>query len=683
MGKRSSVSRARVARSAGFALGAWLAFAGGAAAQQTLPPLTEADRALKQCPGQPDAPAILLYRGQTSNQNDWTYSESRRIKVLTEAGKKYGSIEIPFSDAWEVQSVRAAVVRPDGRSVPFGGEMFDKTVVEIGGFKHMVKTFALPDVEAGSIIEYGYDLKLNLKKAMSAGSLSLEKPKPFEGGVPDGLRPYAFTTEAWDIDDPLYTLKAEYTFFPFHSGQFSLGDESYRLGWVSFGLPWGPPIMEGGQVVLAVDHIAAREKEEWAAPEADGRMGVIFFFCSSKILRALDYWNLEGAEWQKAAEKFSLVTDEIRRDGEAASAKAGTELDKIRALYVRAQSITNLSYLHDSGQARRKSNRNAGDVLKSNAGYRSDITRTFVALARAAGFQAEAARVVTRDDKFFHDNILGLYGQFDSEIAIVEVDGREMYFDPATPGCPPGLLRWSATDTTFIRTSGEPGRFFTTPLDPPDRSTVKRRFDLTLGQDNSLAGTASLICTGQEALARRLDHLGRSEEEVKKALAERMTASLPEGGRASVRRIENMANSEDELRVEFEIAIPGAAIPAGDRLILPLVPYKTTWRDSFRHARRTNSVYFPYLCRESDDIVITLPEGIKVETIPGAAKSERTFAQYALNVEGDGSRTLSIRRELTILKNKIASDQYPVLKSFFDQARAGDEGQVILAVEKR
>jgi hypothetical protein len=322
-------------------------------------------------------------------------------------------------------------------------------------------------------------------------------------------------------------------------------------------------------------------------------------------------------------------------------------------------------------------------VLKNNAGLRSDITRAFVALARASGFPAEVARVVTRDDKFFHENVLGLYGQFDSEVAIVKVDGREMYFDPATPGCPMGLLRWSATDTTFIRTSGVPGGFSTTPLDPPGTSAVKRLFDLRLGQDGGLTGTASLICTGQEALGLRLDHLGLAEDEMKKSLGEKMAARLPEGGRASVLKMENMSGSEDEVRIDFKVAISAAATPAGDRLLLPVVPYRATWRESFRHTRRTGSVYFPYPVNESDEIVIALPDGMRIESVPGAAGSQRSFARYSLSAEVEAGVKLRIRRELTILRNRIPADQYPVLRSFFDQARAGDEGQVILAVEKK
>ena len=180
----------------------------------------------------------------------------------------------------------------------------------------MVKTFALPDIDVGSILEYTYDLKLNLKKAASTRSLSLERWKPEEGGVPDDLQPYSFTTEIWDFDAPLFTLKAEYAFIPFRSGQ-SYAGRDFRLLGVSIGLPWGPPVINGNAVFLSVDNIPAREKEERSAPEEAGRMGVIFFYCSSKILGASDYWDLEGVGWQNAVEKFIAVTDAIRRESEA------------------------------------------------------------------------------------------------------------------------------------------------------------------------------------------------------------------------------------------------------------------------------------------------------------------------------------------------------------------------------
>lgn len=670
------------------------------------PPITDAERAVKECPGQPGAPAVYLYRQQTSDHNEWTFSAFARLKILTPAGKDYGTIEIPFSDVWEVKNIWAAVIRPDGRAVPFSGEIFEKTVLQVGRLKRLVKTFALPDLDVGSIIEYGYELKLDLKRAASAQSLSLERWEPEEGGLPVGLSQFSYVVEIWDLIAPLYTFKAKYTYIPFRGGHISFNDISLHLAWVSYGLVWGPPTMADGRVALEVTDIPARAKEEWAAPEEDGRMGVIFFLCSNKIAKAEDYWRLESAGWQSAVERFLKENERVAEEARTATAGSGTLPERTKdnveeyrralrdarqaglaALYARAQSIRNLSYDPGMTPERRKElkikdNRNAGEVLKRDAGLRSDITRTFVALARAAGFEADVARVVTRDDKFFHENILALYGQFDTELAIVDVDGREMFCDPATPGCPLGLVRWNSTDTIYLRSSGPPGAFATIPPDPPERSRTRWTFDLSLGRDGGLSGSGVMACTGQDALALRLEYLRMDEAAAGKSLGEKLTGLLPAGGTASVRRTENLAGSNDELRAEFDVTMPAAATAAGDRLLLPVMPFRTVGRDAFRHAGRAGPVYFPYLFRESDDITIAVPDGLKVEAIPAAGHHERSFADYSFSVSVEGSK-IRIGRELLIGKNLIPLAQYPVLKSLFDQIRAGDESQIVLSVDKK
>jgi hypothetical protein len=660
------------------------AFAG----PQKWPPITEAEKAVTQCPGQPGAPAVYLYREQTSNHNDWTFSAFARLKILTPAGKDYGTIEIPFSNVWRVEGIWARVLQPDGRIAPFSGEIYEKTVLQVGRLKTLVKTFALPDLDVGSIIEYGYSLKLDLNRAASARSLSLERWEPEEGGVPTGGSLLSYLVEIWDFNAPLYTFKAKYTYIPFRGGQVSFNNVSLLLAWVFFGLSSDPPVMENGRVVLEVTNIPAQAKEEWAAPEEDGRIGAAFFLCSNKILNTEDYWQLESARWQGAVEKFLKGNEGIAEESRTVTTGAATPLERLAALYARAQSIKNLSYDRDMTPERRKElqmkdNRNVGEVLKRNSGLRSDITRTFVALVRAAGFTAHVARAATRDDKFFHENILALYGQFDSEMAIVSIAGREMFCDPATPGCPLGLVRWNSTDTTYIRSSGPPGAFATIVLDPPERSETRRTFDLRLGRDGGLSGSGVMVCTGQEALAIRLEYLGTDEAAARKSLSEKLTALLPAGGTASVHRTENLAGSEEELRIEFDVTMPAAATVAGDRLLLPVVPYRTVGRDAFRQTGRTGSVYFPYLLRESDDITIIVPDGIKVEAMPAAGHSQRSFADYSFAASVENGSKIRIGREMKILKSRVPGSQYPVLKSFFDQTRAGDDSQIVLSVDKK
>ncbi len=160
---------------------------------------------------------------------------------------------------------------------------------------------------------------------------------------------------------------------------------------------------------------------------------------------------------------------------------------------------------------------------------RSDITRTFVALARAAGFKAGVVRVTARDNKIFRNNYLSFYGQLDSEVATVKVGDRVLAFDPATPFCPFGLVHWSRTNSAALRFSDDPPAFFSLPVFPPDMALTQREIALTLDLQGNLAGTVTTTYTGQEALVRRLDHIHDDDAARREALEKELGDLLPMG----------------------------------------------------------------------------------------------------------------------------------------------------------
>ena len=95
-------------------------------------------------PKAPGAPAIILFRevdrddrGQTAHEDVYL-----RIKILTEEGRKYADIEIPFfKEEGNIVNLHARTIKPDGTIVEFSGKAFDKTIVKARGVKYMAKTF--------------------------------------------------------------------------------------------------------------------------------------------------------------------------------------------------------------------------------------------------------------------------------------------------------------------------------------------------------------------------------------------------------------------------------------------------------------------------------------------------------------------------------------------------------------
>ena len=67
----------------------------------------------------PGAPAVYLYRQVDRDDSGIAKGEKNyiRVKILTEEGRKYANVEIPFEkDRYKVTSVRARTIRPDGIS---------------------------------------------------------------------------------------------------------------------------------------------------------------------------------------------------------------------------------------------------------------------------------------------------------------------------------------------------------------------------------------------------------------------------------------------------------------------------------------------------------------------------------------------------------------------------------------
>lgn len=664
-----------------------------AAQQKEWPPISPEEAALADCPYQPGAAAVYLFREEIRDEEVPEFKIFKRLKILTAAGRDRANIEIPYSKGvFKVVDLEARVIPPEGHPRVFGGQIFDKTAFRGPGIRVAVKSFALPDVTPGSIIEYRYRLVSDTGRPKGKVEdlydlLPASPGKPPEGGIGKGMRILSFPAGDWDIQEDLFTRKARFVYVPGSLWKIILPylfeGRGTSLLWFAMRIPGASPVWKKGQLELEVENIPPFEPEELMPPEKSEKMVVHIFHFDSKVKDPKSYWETECRNWQKASESFLGPPDKL---ADISRRIIGREIDPtliLKKLYVRAQEIRNLSYEKGLTSRQRKEqkirdNRNAADVLARNYGYRSDITRAFVALARAAGFEAEVVRVSNRDDKLFHGSFLSFTGQLDSELAMVTLDGKAMLFDPATPFCPFGLVHWSRSNTTAVRFSDNPPAFFTTPAYPPELALTQREIAMRLDAQGSLDGTALITYQGHEALVRRLSHIHDDSEEIRKSMEEELAELLPMGAQVTMTKIDNIDNNAPALTIQYDVRIPGLAVDAGDRLLLPASPLLGKRQHPFRHADRRYPVYFPYPFREFNDIIITLPEGMTVETRPSSKKVTGEFSSYSLVCVQEEPLKLHIQRDLVIRKSYFALDSYPDLKAFYDAIRTADTDQFIL-----
>jgi hypothetical protein len=619
--------------------------------------ITAQDREIKEVPGDPGASAIQLYYADYHDDNSGTQFFYHRIKILNDAGKQYANVEIPIEPLYHFIDLKARTIHPDGSIVEFTGKPFEKTLIKAGDVKFVAETLAMPDVTVGSIIEYKYR---------------------YEWGR------YAISRE-WSVQHNLFTLKERFSMKGYSGGLVTknsrYGDDT-RLSYVVYGDVKPPTRGKGGAIELELENVPAFKAEEYAPPEGNLKPIVRFFYGGSEVKSPEAFWRDYGRDWYDQSEHFIGNRDSIRNAAAQAIAGEADQEKKLRKLYALAQKIRNLSFERDrTAQEEKKEelkqNENVADVLERGYGTHNEIARLFVALARAAGFEAQMVRAPKHTLYFFKPKYLSAF-QLSSEITVVKLNGNEIYFDPGTAFCPFGLVRWIHASDQGLRLEKGGGSFVAIPPAVAEKTPIRRVARGKLGTDGSLKGTIEFELRGNAALEHRLAAIQEDETGRRKRLEDEAKAWLPPDSIVTLERVEGWEATEEPLHVHYKVEVPAFAQTVGKRLLVPAALFRTArQQEAFHHAERKYAVYFPFAYQELDNLILQAPEGYLPESVPVATDVKLSSTRFLTSRSFADSQFVS-KRALVVNGIMFPVAQYPELKGFFDKVLAADQEQLVL-----
>ena len=624
-------------------------------------PITPQELKMTADPAHP-ADAIMLYHEETSDDNKSHAYFYKRIKIFTDKGKDRGNVEIPYNGTdIHITDIKARTIAPDGTVTPFNGKVFDSTIVKGHGIKYLAKTFTLPNVQVGSIVEWKYT-------------------EYWENFV------YA---PHWTVQEDLAQKHAKFAFIPlFKSGHYvedARGDIKDRVYYSLIGLPPNTSIKTtaDNKMELELKDIPAFEEEDYAPPAAVLKMRVNFYYGTDKMGKPVEFWKEEGKYWSKDSEKFIGHSSAVAAAANQAISVSDTSEQKVRKIYAQVQKIKNLTYEREQGSLdelltrESKEKRTLDDVLRKNEGYRDEITRLFVAMVRAVNLPAYVMRVADRDEVFFQPNVPNRF-QLTSEIAIAGLEGKEIFLDPGTPLCPFGLLTWQHTATQGIRQTAGGSTELSQTQPPGYKDAIGKRVGrLTLSEDGSLRGKIMIGWSGEEALTRRLSGLKTDEDGRKKDLEDELKAILPHGATVHLDSATGWADPEKQLTAAFTVEIPSFASSTGKRMLVPTALFQSNSRQPFAHGERKNPVYFSYPFYNLDDVQISVPPVLRVENMPQTQPVQTDFAFYSLKRTANGN-LLVFNRDFAMGGIAFRQGDYDQLRKFFAGVTSGDSEQVIL-----
>jgi hypothetical protein len=633
--------------------GIFSAYSARAAADR--PPISPEDLSLKDNPAEPGAPAMILYREEIINNKDFHdfYSEHfYRIKIFTDAGKKYADIEIPSTKYFrEVRDIHGKTIHPDGKVIEFDGKVLDKLRQKAGDAKIEVKAFSLPDVTPGSIIEYAYKVSL----------------------------PAAYLAAAdWPVQDAIYTKRAHFVYRPFAGTDASLLWRAMHLDNIK------PPHKESdASWAMDVSDVPGLPEEEFMLPLNEVRGRIEFYYTRERNTgNVKQYWDTVAKQWADENEKFIGKRGSIRDLAQQVTASADSPESKLRKLYVRAQAVHNFDYdpektVQESEREKAKKDANVDDVLKRGSANKLNINQFFVALAQAAGFDASITWVRARTNSFFHPEMQDRL-ELNEALSWVHAGDKDYYLDPGNPYCPFGLLPWYETDTTTMRPTKQGAVFAETPMPAAAQSTTFRSAQFVLDPDGSLSGTLTVRFTGERAFVRRMDGRNQDETGRKKLINDEIKAWLPGSATFELTTLTGWEKNDEPIEAVGKVTMPNIATVAGRRVLLQLSAYTTTARQQFESTKRVQDIYFAYPSATTDDFTIQLPANMQAATIPTPKLYNLANEfHYDISAKQEGN-ALHVQRKINVNGVLYPVDSYRDIRSFYSLAKSYDEQQIVL-----
>ncbi len=623
---------------------------------ESRPPITPEDLKMTSEPLTPGAPAIILYRQVDRDDNARTGHEDNfvRIKILKEEGRKQADVEIPYEKGFEdkIIGISGRTIHPDGSVVEFKGKAFDKTIVKGRDRKYKAKTFTLPDVQVGSIIEYSYVAEL--------------------------AENYVFNSN-WILSDELFTKHAKFSLRPYTS---TYGNLHVRWSWNFLPAGTAPPKETPDQVIrMEINNVPGFQREDYMPPENELKSHVDFTYTDDMETDPVKSWRNFGKRTNSKVESFSGKRKAMEQAVAGLALPSDSPELKLQKIYARVQQVRNLSYEHrkteqEEKREKLKENSNVEDVWKNGYGNGTELNWLFLALARAAGFEAYAVFASDRRNYFFNPKIPDEH-KLDSNLVLVKINGKDVFCDPGAAFTPYGLLMWPETGVKGLRLDKDGGTWIQTMMPESSASRKTRKADLTLSETGTLEGKLTVIFTGLEATELRSEERNEDDVDKKKTLEDEAKEYIPAASEIELTNSPDWTSSSAPLVAEFKLKVEGWISGAGRKVMLPVGLFSADEKKVFEHADRTHQIYFEYPHEKDDEISIALPAGWKVASIPKETVQDGHIVLYSLKAE-DNKTSVRIIRKLDVDILLLDQKYYPALRSFYQGMRTADEEQILL-----
>lgn len=398
-------------------------------------------------------------------------------------------------------------------------------------------------------------------------------------------------------------------------------------------------------------------------------------FAIGKYQGSMSSWKDYGAFVNRLYEGRDVLPPAVAAEVHAMAADAVTNAEKIERLYRYLQH--NMRYVSVQLGIGGWQPFDAAYVAENKYGDCKALTNFMKALLKEAGITAYPA-LIAPGASFYEVQEDFTTPRFSH--VILYVPEQDTWLECTSTHMPTGYIGEGNSNRNVLLITEEGGRLARTPELIPEDNRAIGRTEISVAADGSATARAVLKTTGSEHETYRYAGSELSREELGKWFTRQ--SSLPSFKLESL-EIQPEPDSP-EATVEWAGSMPRYASRAGKRLFLPLNLVNTMIEVPKKMDKRRLPVAGRSSFIHRDTIVLHLPGGFQVESLPEAAvELEADYASYRAEAVLDSEKgTVTYTRYFQVHPFRLPPGQYDAFRNFMAQVAKADKTMVVL-VEKK
>ena len=595
----------------------------------------------------PEADAVILFntcRIQFTPDFELETFYHKRIKILTEAGKEYANIEIPYWHEDKIHDLEAKCYTIEGKE----HELDDDNIFEEKTDKWKRKKFSIPGVEVGSVIEYKY-------KTWSKYFGNLE-PWAFQENdytkyseIMVYLPPqFSYTVVTFNLTVDQYERKDEFLRDPYDHDK-----ESPTYKWIVRDMP-------------------GIKKEPYMKAFSDYIAKILF---QVESYRSVHQYISYTKTWDNLAEDlWDDYEGKIGQDG-------GIEDFTKNLLKDVIDPLSKIEKIYDyirwdirtigKNELWGKYIKNPKDVFKSKEGSVNDKNILLMNMLKHAGIEARPLLISTRDYGAVNKDWITLQ-QFNRIIVYLKIDKKTLFLNSSEKYCPMGYLTPDYDVDIGLLIDQNKGKIINLkPKKSDNRVEINTIADLS--EDGQISICSKLEYLGTNGMIER-DRI--DEKDLDEYLSKKIKQINSEAVLDSF-NYSDIDSLKKPLKLDLYYHIPDF-LEEIDSLSFFKIPLLTAESENiFVREKRSFSVDFNYKTKFSENVKINFADCYQLNDFPKRLStyiSSLSFRKIYFKIDN----SIECNRSYDLKKTRFSVMEYPNLREIYETMVNSDQDQIVI-----